>query len=402
MIIDSYFARQPIFDRERRVQAYEILYRSSPTARTAEILDGVEATADVLAGAFGHAAPADLLAGLRGYVNVPRSMVVDRTLHAFAPDRLAIEVLEDVTADAEVLAALVDLRSAGFSIALDDFTPAPSRMRLLRHADVVKVDVRAVPHRELERIVALVSRYDVVMLAEKVESVDEFSRCVGLGFELFQGYFFARPEAMASHRLDAGRGRLVELLVELHSKDPDIDDVVGCVESHPELAFQILRVLNSSASGLPRAVESIREGVVLLGTRRLTELASLLVLAAHDHKPAELVTVALARARMCELIAIGLSSDDPSSYFTVGVFSVLDALADRPMEEVVEALPLGPEVRRALLDRRGPKGDVLAAVVAYEAGDWDRVSSLGVDASTLASLYVESLDWAGSMVAKVS
>lgn len=401
MIIDSYFARQPIFDRDRQVAGYEILYRSGPTARTAEILDAAEATADVLAAAFGSTAPSDVLGGVPGYVNVPRSIVLDRSLLSFDPTRLAVEVLEDVAGDPEVLGALAELRAAGFTVALDDFTPAPSRMRLLRHADVVKVDVRASGDDRLDAVARLVSRYDVSMLAEKVESLGEFERCRDLGFELFQGYFFARPELMAAHRLDADRGRLVELMASLHATDPDIDGVVREVEASPEMAARILQVLNSSASGLPRVVESVREGVVLLGTRRLAELASLLVLAAHDHKPAELVTVALARARMCELLATGIGVADPASYFTVGVFSVLDALADRPMAEVARALPLSEEVRTALVSRAGDRGAVLSTVIAYEAGEWDRLPSLGVDTTVITAAYLESLDWAGAMVSLV-
>lgn len=398
MLVDTYFARQPILDAQRAVRAYEVLYRSGPHAVSAGNPDGNEATAEVLAGAFSDVELPDLLSGLPGFVNLPREFLIDRSLLAFPPDRVGAEILEDVTADPEVVNALSELRSLGYQIALDDFRLGDGRNELLPLADIVKVDVLAIDEAELEHTAQVLRAIDITMLAEKVETVADFERCRKLGFELFQGYFFARPELVAARRLDEGRGRLLSLLAELHSPMRNMERVGRAVESHPSLAYQLLRVLNSSALGLPRRIESIREAVVMLGLRKVTELASVLVLAAHDHKPVELVSLGLTRARMCELMAQNMGRSDASSFFTVGVFSVLDALADRPMQDIVKTLPLSDDTIEALVDRSGVKGQVLESAIAYERAEWERLPEVGIDARSLSLAYLEAIDWSSSML----
>jgi EAL and modified HD-GYP domain-containing signal transduction protein len=397
MLVDTYFARQPILDRRRNVCAYEVLYRGGPNSSVAGVIDGQSATAQVLASAFSDLDLPDLLAGKPGFVNLPRETVLERALLSFPPSRVAAEILEDAEIDAQLIEAIRELRTLGYRVALDDFTLQDGRNALLPFADIVKVDLQLLTSEELGLTASVLRSMGITMLAEKVETAEEFDQCARLGFELFQGYFFARPELVSGRRLDEGRGRLVGLLAELHRPDITIDDVARGVENHPSLAFQMLRLLNSAAIGLHRNVESIREAVILLGTRKVTELASVLVLASHDHKPRELLTLGLSRARMCELIGERLGRHDPDSFFTVGIFSVLDALADRPMEEIVEALPLSADVVEALVSRTGLKGLVLEAAIAYERAEWDSLPYVGIPAADVSGAYLEAIDWASSM-----
>jgi EAL and modified HD-GYP domain-containing signal transduction protein len=398
VLVDTYFARQPILDANRIVRAYEVLYRPGPKALTAGNPDGLSATASVLAGAFSDVEISDLLSGLPGYVNLPAEFLLDRSLLAFPPERVAAEILEDVEANGEVIAALKELRSLGYKVALDDFQLGDGRNELLPYCDVVKVDVLELDTVELERTARVLRSIDVTMLAEKVETIADFERSRKFGFELFQGFFFARPELVAARRLDEGRGRLIALLAELHSPDLDIDRVGRAVETHPSLAYQLLRVLNSSSVGLSRRVESIREAVVLLGARKVTELASVLVLAAQDHKPIELVSLGLTRARMCELMAREMGRRDSTSFFTVGIFSVLDALADQPMSDVVRLLPLADDIIQALVNRAGVKGEVLESAIAYERAEWERLPDVGVNARSLSLAYLDAIDYSSSML----
>lgn len=402
VLVDTYFARQPILDRSRRVRAYEVLYRAGPAVSSAGVLDGSSATAEVLAGAFSDVELPDLLSGLPGFVNLPRRFVVERAILAFPPERVAAEILEDVSADPAVIEALEELRRLGYQIALDDFRLGDGRNDLLPYADIVKVDVQDLTPDELMRTVRVLKAINVTMLAEKVETIEEFNRCSDLGFHLFQGYFFARPELMAARRLDEGRSRLLALLAELHRPGVTVDRVARAVESHPSLSYQMLRVLNSAAIGLSRRVDSIREAVILLGARRVTELASVLVLASHEHKPRELLSMSLSRARMCELVASRLGRTDTGSFFTVGVFSMLDALTDRPMADIVRTLPLASDVVDALVDRSGVKGDVLRAAVAYERAAWEELPEFGIEARALSMAYLEALDWSSRMLDMVA
>jgi EAL and modified HD-GYP domain-containing signal transduction protein len=400
VLIDTYFARQPILDRGRRVRGYEVLYRSTPSDR-ATFVDPVAATAQVLANTFSDVAIPDLLAGLPAYVNLPRELIVSRALMAFPPDRVAAEVLEDVTPDVEVMEALADLRGAGYRVALDDFAEGDPRRVLVPFVDIVKVDLAVIEPDNLAEVIRPLRSAGVTLLAEKVETPADFQRCAELGFALFQGYFFARPELVAGRRLDEGRSRLVGLLAELHRPDITLEEVARSVERHPDLSFQLLRLLNSAAMGLPRSVDSIREAVVLVGAKRVTELATVLVLAANDHKPRELLSLGLTRARMCETVAQSAGRADPGSYFTVGVFSVLDALTDRSMPEVVSALPLSSEVKSALIEHDGPKGELLEAAIAYERAAWEQLPDTGLDPRTLTTGYLGALEWSTKMLAAV-
>ncbi len=395
MLIDTYFARQPILDRRRKVRAYEVLYRSGP-ATEARFTDGAEATAQVLAGAFVDVELPDLLSGLPGWVNLPRDLIIERALLAFPPDRVGGEILEDVEADPEVLGAVKELRDLGYQLALDDYRPGHDRDAFLPYVDVVKVDIMGLTADELRQTARKLRAAGVTLLAEKVETQDEFELCDSLGFELFQGYFFARPELVAGRRLDAGRSQLVALLAELHSEQATVERIARQIETHATVSYQLLRILNSASVGLTRQISSIREAVVMLGTRRIVELVSVLVLAAFDHKPRELLTIGLTRARMCELLATRMGRPDPASYFTVGIFSVLDALTDRPLRDVVSSLPLADDVQAALIERSGHKGQVLEAAIGYERAAWAHLPDLGVEPKAIAMSYLDALDWTES------
>ncbi len=398
MLVDTFFARQPIFDRNRRLWGYELLYRSGPV-RTADVLDPVAATAHVLASAFSDTFDSDLTGGVPVFVNLPREMIVSRAVLAFPPHQVALEILEDVRPDHEVVEALAELRTAGYRIALDDFIVDDHRRSLLPFVDIVKVDLAAVPADALAATVADLRPSGVALLAEKVEGLDMYARCHDLGFSMFQGFFFARPELVAGRRIDEGRSRLAELLAELHRPDISIDGVAETVERHPDFSLKLLRLLNSAVHGLPRTVESIREAVVMLGIRKVTELATVLAFASNDQKPKELLSLGLTRARMCSTVAERTARIDPHSFFTVGVLSVLDALVDQPMSDLVTPLPLADDVKEALVTRTGAKGAILDAAIAYERAEWDRLDSFDLDATTLTSSYLDALAWSHRLMA---
>lgn len=400
MLVDTFFARQPIFDRKRRLWGYELLYRSGPV-RSADVIDPVAATAHVLASAFSDTNDTDMFGGVPLFVNLPRELIVSHAITAFPPDQVAIEVLEDVTPDRQVMRALAELKSAGYRIALDDYGVDDPRRCLVPLVDIVKVDLMAVTPDRLPATVSELRQTGVTLLAEKVEDSDDFVRSHGLGFSMFQGFFFARPELVAGRRLDEGRARLAELLSQLHRPHNGIEEVAEAVEPHPDFALKLLRLLNSSAFGLSRTIESIREAVVMLGVRRVTELATVLALASAQQKPRELLSLGLVRAKMCSAVADRTGWPDPASYFTVGVMSILDALTDMPMRDLVSPLPLADDVKDALVDRTGSKGLVLNAAVAYERAEWERLDDSQLDASVLTESYLSALSWSQRVLSHV-
>ncbi len=395
MIVDTLIARQPILDASLRVRAYELLFRSGGLEGPPPDPDA--ATAGVLAGVFADVDRVDPLRGLPGYVNMTRSLLLEGAVKAFPARRVGIEVLEGIEADSAVVAAIDDLRRSGYSVALDDFTLDSGRDELLAHADVVKIDVQDVTGPDLYRTLNTVKAAGATPLAEKVETEDEFKMLAGLGFELFQGFFFARPRLVVGRRLDAGKSRLMALLAEIQNANESIEAVATAVEAQPSVAYQLLRVLGSASTGLMRPVRSIREAVVLLGTRKVVELASVLALAAYGDRPSEVVSMSLTRARFCELLAAEVGENSAAS-FTVGAFSLLDVFTDLPLWEAVSRLPLDDVILSAIIERDGVLGELLDVAVAYERAAWEQVAEVGLAAAKVSEFYLAALDWSGSMI----
>ena len=244
---------------------------------------------------------------------------------------------------------------------------------------------------ELARHVDLLSGREVRLLAEKVETYDEFERCKALGFELFQGFFFCRPKTMTGRSVSSSRLATLRLVAELQAPHVDLDELEHVIGRDVGLSYKLLRYINSTFFALPREVGSVRQALVLLGIVNVRRWATLLALSAVDDKPEELMVTALVRARMCELLAEAYREPDRDAYFTTGMFSVIDALMDQPMAEVLELLPLAGDLRHALLSREGPKGDALLCVLAYERGELDEARHRSLTGAQLGELYLEAV-----------
>lgn len=372
-------ARQPIFDRARRVIAFELLYRGPADA------DGAAATARVMIDTLSNFDFGVLAPGARVFVNMPRA-ALDWSLDQMLPaERLVLEVLEDVTPDAGLLAALDRQRAAGFRIALDDFEWSPAHAPLVAVADYVKLDVLAQGER-LADSVARCRRPGLALIAEKVETAAQLEACAALGFDAFQGFVFCQPEPGAHGPLPAPSLVLVELVAALRNPEVGNLDLASLLKRDATLAYQILRLANSPLNGVRRRIRSLEDALVVLGADAIRNWASILLLARlPTSKPRELLELAVARGAMCvragELLGIHASD----VLYTIGLFSVLDALLDRQMRDVLAGLALADPVRGALLGEGGVLGGILRLVVDFEQGRWH---SLRVDVadSTLAAL----------------
>jgi EAL and modified HD-GYP domain-containing signal transduction protein len=360
------------------------------------VIDATRATAEVLE-FLGEGHLPSLAGGRIAFVNFDSQHLREGSAFLFDPGLLGVEVLESVVAGPETESSLRKLRAAGYRIALDDYRPSRTP-ELLDVSNLVKVDVQTVRIDELPPLVAAARRAGVTLLAEKVETRAEYHRYRKLGFSLFQGYYFARPEPVAGDRVEGDRHSLVQLLAALYDPGLSMDRLAAVVSANASLTTKVLRFLNSAAIGLPRKVASIHEAVVLVGTNRLRQWTSLLVLSSFTHKPRHLLEMALVRARMCELQASDLGGD-PNTFFTVGVLSVADALSDRTMDQLVATLPVTEEVAEALVSGRGPAGEALRTAVAFEG-------RLQFDAALqgrrLAETYLKSLAWAEELLGLLS
>lgn len=389
-------ARQPIFDRDMRVIAYELLCRNTDLKFMATT-DGDAASSQVLLNAFTELSIEHVVGKHKAFVNFTRTL-----LHSPPPfnrQQLVIEVLEGQQVDASMLHALKELREQGYTIALDDFELDDDNKSLVAYADIIKLDVLSLSSEKLKYHIDYLRPFGITLIAEKVETYEMFETCKALGFDLFQGYFLAKPRVITGRKISENKQSVLQLLSALHDPDVPIEKVERMIARDTLLSFKLLRLVNSAAFGLPRSVESLRQAIMLLGLQKLRNWVNLLALSNLSGKPQELSVAALTRARMCEMIASHIDKcSRPDSYFTVGLLSTLDAFLDSPLEDLLKNLSLSEALNQAMLAHSGPEGMVLQVVQAHEQGrwqdiDWEHMQSLGLSSDKLATIYLQALYW---------
>lgn len=392
-----HLGRQPVFDAELDVIGYELLFRRAGST-SADVSDPEAATADVVVKTFADFGLDAVVGDKLAFVNLPRGFLVGQHPLPFAPEQVVLEILEDVVGDAEVVAGVEQLRERGFRFALDDYVGSPDSDPLIALCDYVKVDVLATPADEFADLARRLRRTGVRLLAEKVETREQFDACRALSFSYFQGYLLSRPTVLSRRTLDSTRLACLHLLTVLASEDYDVAEVEAAIRSDPGLMLRVLRAVNSAASGLRRKVSSVREAVLLLGPRTLMGWVLLISMSGGSlgTSSAVNVDVALTRARMCELLAprLGVPAD---TAFTVGLVSSLELLLGVPLDETVADLPLGTDVSDAVLAHRGPLGRLLADVLAYE-----QQAPTSLPLAEIRGAYLPAMAWTRSVLVRAA
>lgn len=320
-------------------------------------------------------------------------------MHLLPPERVVPEILESVPDDARVLHACADLRSAGFRIALDDLGDE-DRGALLDAADIIKVDFQRTGGDRQRELVAQLGGGRRKLLAEKVEDYEQYERAMELGYDWFQGYFFARPETLSHHEIPAARLHCLELLGEINQPVLDVEALHNIIKRDVSLTYRLLRYLNSASFGFRSEIGSVRHALTMLGEREIRKWATLVAMATvGDGKPSELMIVALTRARFLELIAPYLALDEKDQdLFLLGMLSLLDAVLDQPLARCLNGIPLSAPIRGALLGRPGQYGRLLEVAICYERGAWNGLSVLArelrLSPTLLPDAYLRASDWA--------
>ena len=389
-------ARQPIFDGNMQVVAYELLCRNSDLKFIGSS-DGDAASSQVLLNAFTELSIEQVVGKHKAFVNFTRTLLDSPP--PFNRQKLVIEVLEGQLVDASMLNSLKLLREQGYTIALDDFELDEATEGLVAYADIIKLDVLSLSPEQLHYHIDYLKPFNITLIAEKVETYEMFEQCKALGFDLFQGYFLAKPRVITGRKISENKQSVLQLLSVLHDPNVPIEKIERMIARDTLLSFKLLRLVNSAAFGLQRNVESLRQAIMLLGLNKLRNWVNLLALSNLSGKPHELSVAALTRARMCEMIATQLKQQSrPDSYFTVGLLSTLDAFLDRPLAELLSNLSLSEALNQAMLTHSGPEGMVLQIVQTHEQGhwqdiDWAHLETLGLTAEILAEIYMNSLHW---------
>lgn len=390
------FARQPIFDQSLNVIGYELLFRNTQQ-NAANVIDGDHASSHVMHYAFGEHRPSEIIGDKKAFVNFTKNLLVCPP--EIPPEQLIIEVLEDIHSDPQVLDALKNLRKKGYDIALDDFFINDSSLQFLKYAQIVKIDVLNVPKATVAQYIRKLRPMGIKLLAEKIETHEMMQECIKLGFHWFQGYFLSKPHIIQGVKVSGGVAALLQLLACLTADEIDINEVIKAIGSDPRISYKILKLVNASANGLNRKVESINQAVMLLGINQIRNWASLLLLASNEDKPEELCVLSSTRAKFCELIGNRIDNKKfADSCFAVGLLSTFDAFLDLPMQEVLSNLNLSDDMQVALLQNKGKLGHVLALTLHLERSNWATIQPIlafyKISENTVAQLYIDAISWA--------
>jgi c-di-GMP phosphodiesterase len=386
-------ARQPIYNTGMAVVAYELLYRGSMQAQKAEVEDPYRATLDVISNAL-EIGLDKLTAGLPIHVNFSREMLVSDSPLPLQSERVVIEVLETVPGDPQVLAGIAALRSQGHRIALDDYAPEVTAPALLDVADIVKIVISKKTPQQLAPLVRELKGRGLELIAEEVETVEQFESCIELGFDGFQGYFLQHPQTFRAQRVPTSRLGMLRLVAALNKDVESLEEIEQLISQDASMPYRLLRCINSSYYNLPRRIDSIHQAIVILGLDNLRRLATLVALQAFDDRPPNLFVTALVRARMCEQLGRVAGEKNPGPYFITGLFSMLDVITGMPIAELVEELPLTAPVEQALLTGDGELGAALACARAYERGAWHLVAFGSLAPNLIRAAYVDAVFWA--------
>jgi EAL and modified HD-GYP domain-containing signal transduction protein len=385
---EVYVARQPIFNRSTRVSGYELLFRDAHGNRADD--DDDDAAKAVISSALTDVGLKRIVGTRDAWIRVTPNLI-RKGLVELLPVEAILEISAQKGVDEALINAVDELKRAGRLVAIDRLRYTPEVEPLLRLVDFVKLDLVDLGRGQLRRQVARIKRLELKLCASRVENKADHNVCKEAGCDLFQGYFFCRPEVMQSKRIDANRLAVLELLAVLQDPRIQLEDLQSRIALDVGLSVRLLRYINSAYFGLRQPVRSINHALALLGLERIRPWVALTLLASIDDKPTELTITALARARFCELAAEQRGYQNSSEMFTIGLLSVLDALMDIPIEEAVAGLPLDQRARDAIVLHAGPMGELLNCLVALETADFDRAEAILPTAGTL---HMSALSWA--------
>ena len=412
---DIFVARQPIFDGRQRRVAYELLYRGSADAHTAQGVADPGRSASIIVDAVLGIGLETMTEGRPAFINFSERMLIEGVADVLDPTLVVLEILEDTRPTESVVRTCRDLVDRGFRFALDDFTFDGSYAPLLELAEIVKVDVKATnaTNGRLDGLLHDLRPFNVRLLAEKVETAEVHSTCVDRGFELFQGFHYFGPETITRKDMPTDSIAIIRLLNVVGDINATERTLEEAFRSDPALTYRLLRIANSAGLG-GRGIVSISHAQKLIGRDRLYRWMCLLLVNMGRRKGdmrIEMIKEAILRGRMCELAGDlarrSTPRDIPSggSLFLVGLFSLLDRLMGVPLETVLADVDVTPEVRAAVLKREGRGGTILRGIEAYISGDWkdaqEELEGVGVPPASLADLYLDSLTWAASRLAFV-
>ncbi|MGB0467039.1 MAG: EAL and HDOD domain-containing protein [Pontibacterium sp.] len=384
-------ARQPIYDRDQKVVAYELLHRDDEDTENAVFRDS-STTTQVLLNAYTSITDAGSVKRVPAFIHISEELLLTGNFPDLPRKQVIIEIPETISPTQDVVRAVYNLARDGYRLVLGSFEYSPKYHNLLKIVQMVKVDASSMDPAELQACAEKLKPFKVTPIAVKIESYEKLTACSQLGFKLFQGHFLSRPKLVTGKKIEASEGALLRLVQELQRDDATPEQLEALIVQDPVLTFKLLRIVNSASFALVRKIDSITDAVVLLGMEQIKRWATLIAMTSHEDKPEELCRMLLIRGSMCENLANAARLRNAGSYFMAGMMSGLHALLDIDQKTMLSQVPISDEIKLAITEYEGPVGETLEAVIAYESGNWHNLP-LDVDIDLYETAYRESLQW---------
>lgn len=401
--MDFFIARQPIFSVHRKLYAYELLYRGY-TDYTLGDVSGNRATSSLLTSVFLTEGVGAISKTKPCFINFTTDLLLKKVAYSFPRNQIVVEILEDVEPTSEIIEAVAGLKTAGYTVALDDFVLERKLEPLIALADIIKIDVRLTPLDEIVKTLHYLSRFKVKLLAEKVETNEEFERANKLGFKYFQGYFFNKPEKIRIKELSSAKITMFSLLAEVGKKATTLDRLHSIISRDLAISYKLLRFLNSAYFYRLEKVKNVKHAIAYLGEKELRRFLLLVIVSElATEKPTELVRQALVRAKFSELLAQrSILAEYDLEVFMVGMFSFMDTMLDTEMRAVMDKLPVTDAVKDALVHHTGMFAPFVDAIIAYERKQQQLfvaiIEELNIDSTVTPQLYLDAVKYSNGMV----
>jgi len=398
--MNFYAARQPILDKSKKLFAYELLFRDGIN-NVFPGIDGDEATSKMIEASQFNMGISDFTGSKPAFINFTLQTLSQGYPEMLTPDEVVVEILETIKPGKKLLALCKDLHKKGYTLALDDYQHQSVWIHFYPYIKIIKIDIRQSGLDEIKEVLSAVKEYShIKMLAEKVETYEEYNQMLQLGFDYFQGYFFAKPEMIKTKSLSPSQIAMAELLYETSKTALDLNSITNVFERDVSLSYKLLRYANSAVFKRRNEISTIKKALVILGSGELKRFIGLMfAVTINPDKPSELINLAMTRAKFCELVAQDICSQlDISIAFLTGLLSMIDAILDEEMATVLDKLPLSKDIKDPLLTKKGVMAVLIKLVEFIEQADWDKstlvMEKLKLDKDKVVEHYSQAVAWA--------
>jgi EAL and modified HD-GYP domain-containing signal transduction protein len=401
---DIFVGRQPIYNNNLGIYAYEMLFRAGKENTAGQNLNHDHATSQVVINTFVDMGLDNLVGSALASIKLTERFLTNVDALPIPPERVILDIHSDINLNQETIDALNKLKDIGFTLSLRDIEGTediPNFNALLKLTDIIKIDIRQNSTQAIKGRLNRLKKFNLKLMAEKIETLDEYEAYNDMGFDYFHGYFLCVPRIIKGKTLENNKLSTMRLLSTLHSADTDIREVEEAISSDLTLSYKLLKLVNSALFNLPSEVDSIKRAVVFLGRRQLTSWVTMLALSSIGKQPIALIKIGMVRARICELIAerFGLKNED--QFFTAGMFSALDIIMERSIETLIVPLPLSDEVKRGILEHQGNIGTLVKISQLLETSAAERIKMRGISKAELSALYLQADQWADNITRSI-